>query len=299
MVLASEILLPELSKSEPASEVIYIREGQVPKSLAKVKKSGIFFDGFLKFQLTEEKLLIDLQEVGRYLLQPHHSITIDREEGVTDDIVRLYLLGTCLGFLSQLHGYFALHACTLVLDGRCVSFIGPSGVGKSTLAAGLVRRGHQLLADDVSVIDVNEKGNPIVYPAYPQVKLWEDAANQLAVETKDLPVVNPAFAKFRWRVHANFLDKPQELKAIYYLQPSDTKEVKVKKLLEREKFELLITNVYRSLSIEAFDLLAEHFKLTTFLSNHIPLKQIERPIEGYRLADLLDVIEMEITQLPV
>jgi HprK-related kinase A len=49
--------------------------------------------------------------------------------------------------------YLQLHAATLAHNGRAVVFAGPSGTGKSTLAAGLVARGWSYLSDEFALID--------------------------------------------------------------------------------------------------------------------------------------------------
>lgn len=48
------------------------------------------------------------------------------------------------------NGGIQIHASTVVIDGRAVVLMGPSGVGKSDLAFGLIGLGAGLLADDVT-----------------------------------------------------------------------------------------------------------------------------------------------------
>jgi hypothetical protein len=49
--------------------------------------------------------------------------------------------------------YLQLHAATLSFEGQGVVLVGNSGVGKSTLAAGLVSRGWTYLSDEFALID--------------------------------------------------------------------------------------------------------------------------------------------------
>lgn len=48
--------------------------------------------------------------------------------------------------------FLQLHAATLSYDGRAVLLVGDSGVGKSTLAAGLISRGWEYLSDEFALI---------------------------------------------------------------------------------------------------------------------------------------------------
>ena len=50
--------------------------------------------------------------------------------------------------LLKLHGIYLMHAACLVKDGTGILFAGRSGVGKTTLAIGLLSLGWQLVSDD-------------------------------------------------------------------------------------------------------------------------------------------------------
>ena len=55
--------------------------------------------------------------------------------------------------MDRCTGYLQLHAATLSFEGQGVLLVGNSGVGKSTLAAGLVSRGWTYLSDEFALID--------------------------------------------------------------------------------------------------------------------------------------------------
>jgi hypothetical protein len=58
------------------------------------------------------------------------------------------LISKVLPSISVMRGYEALHAAVVDSPHGVVALMGPSGVGKSTLAAEFLRRGHALFADD-------------------------------------------------------------------------------------------------------------------------------------------------------
>ncbi len=58
-----------------------------------------------------------------------------------------------------------LHAACVVVDGRAVLLSGPSSAGKSTLAAGFLRRGGVVLSDDVIRVERDSSGF-VAYPSY-------------------------------------------------------------------------------------------------------------------------------------
>ncbi|MEJ6638968.1 MAG: HPr kinase/phosphatase C-terminal domain-containing protein [Octadecabacter sp.] len=50
-------------------------------------------------------------------------------------------------------GRLQLHASTVVVNGKAVAFVGPSGSGKSSHALMCMARGAQLLADDITWLE--------------------------------------------------------------------------------------------------------------------------------------------------
>lgn len=69
--------------------------------------------------------------------------------------VAAMLIATALPAALWLQGRYVLHAAAVRLPGRAaaIAIAGPSGIGKSTLAAALVARGAALLADDSVALD--------------------------------------------------------------------------------------------------------------------------------------------------
>ena len=65
-----------------------------------------------------------------------------------------YLEGTVAAVLLAQRGGFALHANAVQVAGSVVAICGPRGAGKSTAAMRLAQRGHLLLADDFSPLDL-------------------------------------------------------------------------------------------------------------------------------------------------
>lgn len=80
--------------------------------------------------------------------------------------------------LNQL-GKMVLHASAVELaGGRCVAFVGNTGMGKSTLAGSFLQDGCRLLADDSLLISFGVDGVKAI-PAYSSIRLWPDSADSL------------------------------------------------------------------------------------------------------------------------
>lgn len=97
-------------------------------------------------------------------------IRVHRAQSCSEELVGLLLEGPVLSTLLTLKGHAVLHASAIQLGGRSFAFIGPSGRGKSTLAAALCRVGARLISDDTLRCDV--QGDRIVcFPATRSLRL--------------------------------------------------------------------------------------------------------------------------------
>jgi hypothetical protein len=98
----------------------------------------------------------------------------------------------------EARGVTVLHASAVALGGRVVAFVGPSGVGKSTLCAELVRAGGGFVADDGLALEEDAAGGWRCLPGPPWLRLWPSALEgRLGVAAAELPRVHQALDKRR------------------------------------------------------------------------------------------------------
>ncbi len=77
------------------------------------------------------------------------------------------VLDSVLFTVALLQGYEALHAGAVVTPAGVVAISASAGGGKSTLLAELLDRGYALIADDVVVLECDDAGSLLAYPAPP------------------------------------------------------------------------------------------------------------------------------------
>lgn len=75
-------------------------------------------------------------------------------------------------------GKLVLHASTVEVDGALIAFAGPSGTGKSTLAASLLSAGYRVLGDD-SLQVVKRRSGHFGSTVFPGLWLLPDSLEQL------------------------------------------------------------------------------------------------------------------------
>jgi hypothetical protein len=89
------------------------------------------------------------------------------------------LLTKVLSSISVMRGYEALHASAVDSPSGAVAIAAPTGMGKTTLALELMRRGWPLLSDDVLALASSPTG-VLAYPATPHMNVAPSSLEGLA-----------------------------------------------------------------------------------------------------------------------
>ena len=74
-----------------------------------------------------------------------------------EDVIRLYILGTCMGAILMQRKILPLHGSAIEIDGKAYAIVGDSGAGKSTLASAFLKQGYQLVSDDVIAVSLSQE----------------------------------------------------------------------------------------------------------------------------------------------
>lgn len=205
--------LPLWPQDDPRPVDIEIGFGPVPPALDNPRHAGAIVQfgtgGLCRFALPR---------IGAFLLHEGRRITIARSEAATDADLRLFLLGSVFGLLCHQRGLLPLHASAVRIDGRVVAFSGPSGVGKSTLAAAMAARGHKLVADDVLVIDPAAAEGPAVRPLATHLRLWRSALEALGHAGAGLEQAHAQIDKYVLPVQSDATFAPLPLGTVIHLE---------------------------------------------------------------------------------
>ncbi|MGN6586626.1 MAG: HPr kinase/phosphorylase [Solirubrobacterales bacterium] len=127
------------------------------------------------------------------------------------------LVAQVLPFAAVLQGLEVLHAGAVVLDGAGVAISGPSGAGKTSLALALVRRGAELLADDV--VAVERAGDEVLaHPGAPIAGIDHEEASRLRAAGGDEGGSLLAENGRERIARADVAERPAPLQALFLLE---------------------------------------------------------------------------------
>jgi hypothetical protein len=291
--IVSDVLLPGLAPCLEETAIdheIVIRRARVPQSLSSV--AATFGDG----QCNKNELLLDIPEVGRYLLRGGNEIMVEPATTASHDDIYSYLLGTMFGLLCHQRGITPLHASAIDVAAGCVAFVGDSGAGKSTLVAALAERGHRVIADDVCFLQFGDKGDLQVWPGINRIRLWEDAMAALGCEGPAVARALRGYNKYIIPVRPPpNPTEPRHLHRVYQLCPApDGDAASVSRVRGAAAVEALMQNVYRLGLAEYMGYKPAAFGVCAAAARGVPIFRFSRRLEFDLLDETVEVLESHL-----
>lgn len=204
------------------------------------------------------------------------EVTIEVEPHVPAHRVDQLVLDWVLPYVRAAQGALVMHATGTVIDGRVFAFCGQSGRGKSTTAAALAVRGHELVADDTLVVD-DASIPPLVLPSHPSSRLRADSLQRLTDRNASDPSRKTVLDEgdFRFRSQAT------ELGGVFILKPGAAPRIEP---LGAHGLSELIEQTYIIGDIGAtLDRLIA-------LAGSVPIQSLYLPHDFEQLGDTLDLI---------
>ena len=279
-VIESDLELPELWRyaGSPSPADVRIRLAPAPR---EALAAGADFGPF--FRMSATGVWFDMPAVAEFLITDGAEIVVAPKPNADDASVRLFLLGSAFGAALVQRNLLTLHGNAVRIGDRCLICVGDSGAGKSTLAAAFMRRGYDVLSDDVAPIDANG----CAIPGFPRIKLWQDAAQNLGIETQGLTRIRPEFDKYNVPLKAQE-GEPAPVAWIYALTKGPSADLDIERVTGAGKYKLLYDYTYRMEFIQGMKRQAEHLRRCGELAPRIAMSRVVRPEAGYDVDRLID-----------
>ncbi|MDQ0114819.1 aldolase [Paenibacillus harenae] len=224
-------------------------------------------------------VLFYIPNTACYCIRDGKSITVARHKDADIDLMRLYILGTCMGAVLMQRRTYPLHGSVVSIRGKAYAVVGESGAGKSTLASALMREGFPLLSDDLIAVSLTgEQKTAIVTPSYPHQKLWQQSLDQFGMSSNDYRSIYGRETKFSIPVTEHFLDEPQQLAGVFELvKAGQDQEVGIQPIRKLDRLQTLYNHTFRQFLIPRLGLMQWHFDTSAAIANQIDMFQLIRP----------------------
>lgn len=251
----------------------------------------------------ENLVMFHIPEVATFLIANGNQIVVSPVKGATPVQIRLFLDGYCMATIMLQRNILPLHGSAVVVDGKAYAIIGRSGAGKSTLAKVFLEQGYSFLSDDVIPVDLtHESGEVMVFPAFPEQKLWQESLHGLGMESR---VYSPIYEKELTNNSTNtrrmrtkfaipvfhYTDRPMPLKGIFELAKADNEEeVGVHPLNKNEQLCAVMHHTFHSSLIVDLGLLEWHFRTSVGLMNRTEVFKLKRSETSFSARELVSSI---------
>lgn len=286
ITVASALELPELAAGSgaPDLEVAIAREGAAPPPDA----------GSPSFAGTGDDVRLDYPRLAALRVRGGSSIEVVPHASADPGAVRALVLGAGLAVALHQRGVLALHASSVLAGAGVVAFLGGSGAGKSTAAAVLQRRGHDLVADDVTAVEPGVESIRVL-PAFPQLKLWPEAAAAIGLDPDALPLVAAGEEKRARRVASALGDRRLVLARVYVLAEGD--RLAVEALSPRDALIELVRHSFCARRLPDLGI-QKHFVQCAETARRVPVRRLVRRRDLARLDAFADLVERDAAGAP-
>ncbi len=283
LIIDSCIELPQLPKSEGIPQ-IRIEWGDVPPVLEESHKTTP------RFQAKPGCILIKGENSARILVSQGTHIQVQRLQGANDHTIRSFILSSALGAILHQRNLLPLHASGIKTNDKCVIFCGRPGTGKSTIANFFLRRQYELHTDDICVIKLDEEQNPLVFPTYPQLKLWGETIEKNGDNVSSYSPV-PSFPNKYFVPVNRFNSLPLHIKSIFILAPYEKDTIEILPIKGMNKHKALKFQTYRRRFLDGLGTTQSHFNIAVKVAQQVPMFRVHRPKTKFLLDELGNKLE--------
>jgi len=288
-VIESDLIFPELEQATGEIDIV-IKQKKISIPSNWSENKGIRTIASLSSIIVGVSNILILEIIeGKYIhYQP--------QEAFIEGKARLYILGLAFSAIIHQRGLLPLHASSLVKEGKAVLICGESGAGKSTTAAALLQHGFELLSDDISLIQLDAKGEVEVLPGFPHLKLWPESAELLQVDENELTSFSSDILKKGWRLKHSYYQQSAKISMVCFLSKQDS-SFSLVEVDGINKVKMLIDNTFRIRYVSDTGQHQAFFTTTSKLASSVKFYSIIRPLNQNSIRDVVDLIMSQLTKL--
>lgn len=236
---------------------------------------GCLWAGFYRL---DDQYLVRFPELVDFLISSNgDDVNAYPVPGVSQQTVEHLFSNQILPLVLSRQFKLVLHGSAVVLDDVAVAFLGPSGRGKSTLAASFATEEFQFLTDDGLQLEKID-GKYFVLPSHPSIRLWDDSRRELIPQTAQSspPVDYTSKARLNADDKVVYCNERRSLKYIYFLGETDKKSISITSVTGSEAVIEIVKNSFL-LDIEEKEMLSHQFKQLSALVQHPIFFRLDYP----------------------
>ena len=232
----------------------------------------------------------------------NHSLHCIPQEHIPPHTLHHLLLDQVLPLVLNYEGKEALHGAAVVTPYGACAFVGVTGAGKSTLAASFLSAGYAVLTDDCVVLE-SRGGTLVAIPAYPSLRLWDDAIAALFGTTGSCAPVAHYTPKQRFAatLATSYAASAVPLAGIYVLGTGDSTPpisptvAEISPMIERDALMTLLSLAFK-LDICDQHRLTQELDCLRQIVTQVPVRRLTVPDSLVALPAVHDIILQDLAR---
>lgn len=227
------------------------------------------------------------KSLGAFLDFDVRQVKLAAAEPLPENTLEHFTCDLLLPRLLAGDGHLVLHAGTVSTPSGGIGFLGPTGIGKSTLTAAFHVAGHDLLGDDVSLLE-EAKGGTAARSLYRGLRLLPDSvARLLPADVASSPMAH--YTEKR-RIEMAGSTEAVALSALFLLAPENADfEAEICRIAPADACMALIGNSF-ALRPSCREEGARRFLRASEVARQVPMYSIRYPRDYDLLPKVVDRI---------
>jgi|GEM_PF-2148920 len=290
-IVETNVFLPELVPVSGKSDYRVMVREQIPESIPVSALQATFYASE-----TQNMFCVYRKSMGLVAVWDNHLVEYIPPSFFTADEIRMSLLGPVFMITASVLGDVVLHAACVIINKEAVLFCGKPGSGKSSLAAWFYAKGYPLLSDDVSIVQLNTSGKPIVYPSVPRIKLSADALEKMGQSSLGLDLVSLKKPKYGIPVKNPVLQQNYPISAIVFpaFDKAELAICRLEPIKDLKGKKELSLHLYRKGIAAQLPFHVSRKKITFALISQVPMYTFYRPFDETGMNSTFEFIEKEL-----
>ena len=278
---------PRLDTFDDADADVRIRLGAVPARLRGRPRN----QARAIWESIPGALLLRMEGVARFFVSNGTDVVVEPEGGSEHEIA-VAMLGCVFGALLQQRGIAVFDASAVATSAGALLFIGPPGTGKSTTLAAMAKRGHAMLADDVTGVILDNAGRPVALPAFPTIRLWGKSLDALQWRGRAGQRVREGMERY-FVSPPRFHDAPLPVRGLFVSFTTDG-GIELQRETASTALSRLLRYTHRKRFLHGMPQGATQFRIAAAMAKQVRMVAIGRPAEPFLLDALTSRIETHL-----
>ena len=245
----------------------------------------------MEWEAAPGAFLLHMFGIARYLVMEGCNVLVEPCGGDDCEIGKTLVETAWTAVLLQ-RNIIPFHASAVAFETGAALFLGPSGAGKSSLLGVLLNRGHAMLADDVVGVVSVADSRVLALPAYPRLRLCEDASDKLGWREREQGRQGRQSIECQVPERC-FYNSPLPICALYLLNSHNRSDIEIEMVRGASAIGSLGLCAWRGRLVHGLARL-EHFRCVAAMVRQSPVARVTRPVHPFRLDALADCIEAHV-----